>query len=306
MSDDPAQIAAGLKTYSAWGGDLEASKDNALRRQTDLLEAAKEFIKEMCENPDVAIKEVEDAIMKYAAYPEIDEENGALATHLAKRVAIVQDQLAILRESDDITMVAAALDQHKGTSDRIETAIRDLEHHMVGLGRRMADRLQRLLKTEDLDQIDKGLEDSLVYGETVEIARGQLSDHRRKILRLAAEEIAELTLTDDFAAVQNALFKYKDWPEETQQHVERLENHRKTLIDGVKTILGGLRSAVSIEEIEGELKKFAPYGDEIREELEAAEHRRQELFEDASKDMEQLAKDDTKNIVQIEEMLTKY
>ena len=306
MSDDPAQIAAGLKTYSAWGGDLEATKDNALRRQTDLLEAAKEFIKEMCENPDVAIKEVEEAIMKYAAYPDIDDENASLATHLAKRVAIVQDQLAILRESDDITMVAAALDQHKGTSDRIETAIRDLEHHMVGLGRRMADRLQRLLKTEDLDAIDKGIEDSVVYGETVEVARGQLSDHRRKILRLAAEEIAELTLTDDFAAVQNALFKYKDWPEETQQHVERLENHRKTLIDGVKTILGGLRSAVSIEEIEGELKKFAPYGDEIREELEAAEHRRQELFEDASKDMEQLAKDDTKNIVQIEEMLSKY
>eukprot|EP01046_Picozoa_sp_COSAG06_P007679 COSAG06_NODE_378_length_16640_cov_13.584729_3_plen_5372_part_01 len=306
MSDDPAQIATGLKTYAAWGGDLEASKDNALRRQTDLLEQAKEFIKEMCENPDIAIKDVEEAIMKYAPYPEIDEENAALAMHLSRRVAVVQDQLAILRESDDIAKVDSALSQHKGTSDLIETAVRDLEHHMVGLGRRMADRLQKLLKTEDLDQIDKAIADSMVYGETVEDARDKLSDHRRKILRLAAEEIAELTLSDDFLAVQNALFKYKDWPEETQQHVEKLENHRKMLIDRVKTILSGLRSAANIDEIDGELVKYEPFKDEIAEEIEFAEKRKQELFEDATKEMETLAKDESKDIVQIEEMIAKY
>ena len=306
MNDNPAQIAAGLKTYEAWGGDLESAKDNAIRRLTDLLEQAKENIAEICENPDVAIKDVEDAIMKYAAYPDIDAENAALAMHLSKRVAVVQDQLAILRESDDISKVSAGLAQHKGSSERIETAVRDLEHHMVGLGRRMADRLQRLLKTQDLGAIDRAIADSAVYGETVEEARDKLSDHRRKILRLAAEEIAELTLSDDFLAVKNALFKYKDWPEETQQHVERLENHRKLLIDGVKTSLSGLRSAVSIQEIDSELARFEPYGQEIAEEFEAAERRKEELFEDASKEMEALAKDDSKDIVQIEEMIAKY
>eukprot|EP01043_Picozoa_sp_COSAG02_P037144 COSAG02_NODE_2767_length_8066_cov_24.147358_2_plen_2629_part_01 len=306
MSDNPAQIAAGLKTYDGWGENLEAAKDNAIRRQTDLLEQARESIKEICENPDVAIEDVESAIMKYAAYPDIDDENAALAMHLAKRVAVVQDQLAILRESDDISEVGAALARHKGTSDRVETAVRDLEHHMVGLGRRMADRLQRLLKSQDLDDIDKAIADSAVYGETVEDARDKLSDHRRKILRLAAEEIAELTLSDDFLAVQNALFKYKDWPEETQQHVERLENHRKMLIDGVKTTLSGLRSAVSIQEIDSELERFEPYGQEIAEEIEAAQRRKEELFEDATKEMENLAKDDSKDIVQIEEMIAKY
>ena len=313
MQDDPALIATQLRTYSNWGDGVSGARDIAERRLDELVREAKEKIREITENPEVSIKEVEEALTKFANYPTIEEvdmvaELGALRAHLTKRVDGVQDELAILRESDDIGKVNAALDHYRGMTPLLNAAVRDLEAHTVGLGRRMADRLDRLLRTEDLGPMDEALDASRPFGEVVEHARNQLDEHRRKILRVAAEEISELTLTDEFQFphVEEALKKYEDWPEETQGHVQRLREHRGRLVDRVKTNLTALRSEFDFGKIESELDKYAMYGDEILEEREAAQKQKQELFATAISDMEQLATDESADIVPIEEMLAKY
>jgi hypothetical protein len=305
-SEDPALIATGLATYESYGDDIETERAAALKQQTELVDHAKDEVAVLVDGPLAGLKDIENAMTKFAAYPDMADELETLANHRRTRVEAIQDELAILRNSDDIIRVNAALEEHKDSSSLVDPAVRDLEFHMVALGSRMRDRLGKLLMSKSLPDIDKAIAESQTYGIAVEQDRKLLLDQRRKILRVAAEDIAELCLSEDFEAIEAAIARYKTYPEETSTHVARLQEHRAGLVTSAQTVLSGLKDSSSLDEIDGALKLYEPLGDAVQEERSAAQRRKEELFGDARNEMDELSKRPDATIIEIEQLLAKY
>lgn len=66
----------------------------------------------LVEDPLAGLKDIEACMEKFVTYPGIKEKLDSLAAHRKSRAEKIQDELAVLRQSSDITRVNAALGAH--------------------------------------------------------------------------------------------------------------------------------------------------------------------------------------------------
>eukprot|EP01051_Picozoa_sp_SAG22_P002433 SAG22_NODE_108_length_19750_cov_3.848201_2_plen_5501_part_00 len=306
--DDPARIQGVIDRYKDWGEDVAKELETAQAKLGEIVEIAVEDMNSVTKDPYAKVPYIEDLLKKYRDYPDkVDAPLRSLTKHLEKRVSDVEDELALLRETTDITKVQAALEEHKGSSRRLDGAVNDLEFHVTAMATRMRERIQACLVSSTVPEIDAMLEESKLYGDTIDKDRELLTTHRRKVMRTAAEGIAELTLSDDFNAVEAGIEKYSKFPDEIATHLDKLKDHRGKLLSDAKTQLTELRASTSIDHINKEIERFRElYGKDIQADIDAVATRKNDLLDEARRDMETMAKDKSATIESIELMIQKY
>ena len=306
--DDPHRIQSVVERYAKWGGDIAKELDKAQQKLDEVVEIAIEDMNSVTKDPYAKVPYVESLLKRYATYPEkVWEPMKQLAKHLEKRISEVEDELALLRETTEILKVTAAIEEHKGSSTRLEGAVNDLEFHMMAMATRMREKIQACLVSSTVAEIDAMIEEAKAFGDQVDKDRQLLTEHRRKVMRAAAEAIAELTLSDDFNAVEVGIEKFEKYPDEITTHLDKLKDHRGKLLSDAKTQLTELRASTSIDHIDQQIKKFLKlYGKDIQADIDAVSTRKNDLLSEARNEMETLAKDKDASIESIELMIQKF
>jgi myosin heavy subunit len=308
VSDDPQEIVIQLSLTEAFAEHVHEERKAVQSRLADLLRQARAQMRNMVQDPDATLGEIEKCLSRYGDYPDDVQQARALLTNKRDAMAdSASELLAGLQHSDDILAINDGLSKYAGSSDLVRSAVTLVENHRDGLCRAVAKRMRAAAASEDLVAMHDLLASWEPYTSD-EVRREQqaLTLRYQSVTDLIITEIRELCKSKDFERVDLACEKFKTYPESIRPRWQELMGHRKALLEQARRELEKARKGSDPKQISETIAACEKFGKAIAPERVALQARWSELVHNAHKDMLSLVQNKQATVDLIELKLAQY
>ena len=306
--DDPQEIVLQLSLTEGFADHVHEERKAVQTRLADLLRQARAQMRNMVQDPDTTLEEVEKCLSRFHDYPDDVQQVRALLTNKRDAMAdLACEVLAGLQHSDDILAINEGLSKYAGSSDLVRSAVTLVENHRDGLCRACAKRMRAAGASEDL----VAMHDLLAAWEPYtsdEVRREQqaLTLRYQSVTDVIITEIRELCKSKDFERVDLACERFKTYPDTIRPRWQELMGHRKALLEQARRELEKARKCSDPKQISETIAAFEKFGKAIAPERVALQARWSELVHDAHKDMLSLVQNKQATVELIGVKLAQY
>jgi hypothetical protein len=307
LVSDPVLLGRELETYRAYDKAAAGELGEVRDRYADLVKAARQQMQIMVTRVDTPIVDMQQTLSKFERYPDdVAGAREALKTRLADLIADATSQLAVVKSSDNVVELDAALTKYSGTGEALRQAVDDVGKRRQELAGAMRDELKAALSEDEPAKLAELVAKAEPFGADLTRWRSAVEDRRATVLQSARDAMSSAMRSGSYQACVAARDKFKGFDKETEAVHAEIVKRSDAILDACQDSLRALVSESDPSTIQKELEKYVDYGDDVKFEVEAVQERLAVIFREAKSDMELTATKEDATILEMDKVLQAY
>lgn len=191
LVSDPVLLGRELETYKQYNAAASEELREVRDRFDGLVKQARQQMQIMVSRADTPIAEMQQTLQKYERYPDdVANARDALKSRLTDLIADATSALAVVKSSDSVLELDAALSKYAGTGEVLRQAVDDASKRRQELAGAMRDELKKALSEDDPARLSELIGKAEAFGADLTRWRSAVEDRRSTVLTGARDAMS--------------------------------------------------------------------------------------------------------------------